>query len=58
MTEWFYESYKISEQLQTEIRQPQQRLGYEYNFDHIQVLNQRLLKGGVRLAGLLNDIFK
>jgi hypothetical protein len=57
MVDWFYESYEISEQLHTEIKQPNQRLGYEYNFDHIETLNRRLLQGGVRLAALLNKIF-
>jgi hypothetical protein len=32
-------------------------LGYEYNFKHVATLNEQLLKGGIRLAGLLNDIF-
>jgi hypothetical protein len=58
MEQWFYESYEISEQLHTEIKQPQQRLGYEYNFAHLHTVNQRLLQAGVRLAGILNDIFK
>ncbi len=58
ISEWIYESYEISEQLHTEIKQPDQRLGYQYNFDNIATLNQRLLQGGIRLAALLNDIFK
>lgn len=32
-------------------------LSYDYNFKNIAFLNQRLLKGGVRLAAILNDIF-
>jgi hypothetical protein len=56
--EWFYESYKIAQDIYAEIKQPYQRLGYRYNFDHIETINQQLLKGGVRLAGLLNEIFK
>jgi hypothetical protein len=32
-------------------------LSYEYNYNHVQQLNEQLLKGGVRLAGLLNRIF-
>lgn len=57
ISEWFYESYEISEQLHTEIKQPDQKLGYQYNFDHVATLNMRLLQGGVRLGALLNDIF-
>lgn len=54
---WVYESYTISRALYKEITQPDQKLSYRYNFDHVQTLNERLLKGGVRLAGLLNEIF-
>jgi hypothetical protein len=57
ITEWFYESYQLAQGIYAEIRQPNQRLSYRYNFDHIETINQQLLKGGVRLAGLLNEIF-
>lgn len=57
MAEWFYESYTLSETLHDEITQPNARLGYEYNFKYLDTLNNQLLKGGVRLAGLLNQIF-
>lgn len=56
IAEWFYESYKIAQDIYAEIK-PNQRLGYRYNFDHIDTINLQLLKGGVRLAGLLNEIF-
>jgi len=54
---WAFESYTISQQLHEELKEPNMRLGYDYNFRHVNTLNQQLLKGGVRLAGLLNDIF-
>jgi hypothetical protein len=57
MTEWFFDSYQISRQLYEEITQPYQRLSYRYDYDHIAILNRQLLKGGVHLAGLLNEIF-
>ncbi len=57
LSKWFYESHQISLQLYSEINQPDQKLAYRYNFDHVTILNQQLLKGGVRLAGLLNQIF-
>jgi hypothetical protein len=57
LSEWIVESYDIAETLYAEITKPDQRLGYEYNFRHIETVNNRLLKGGVRLAGLLNSIF-
>lgn len=57
MTDWFWESYSISQKLYAGITQPDQKLGYNYNFDHIATVNSQLLKGGIRLAGILNDIF-
>ncbi len=58
MTEWFFESYQLADKLYAGIKQPEPRLSYRYNFDNVEMLNQQLLKGGVRLAGLLNEIFK
>lgn len=57
LKEWMFESYLISREIYSEIKQPEPKLSYRYNFDHIQQLNDRLLKGGVRLAGMLNEIF-
>jgi hypothetical protein len=54
---WLMESYNITESLYPEIKEDNQKLSYEYNFKHIETVNNRLLKGGVRLAGLLNSIF-
>lgn len=57
IAQWLYESNQIAEKLYTEI-QPNQTLSYNYNFSHIDILNQQMLKAGVRLAGVLNEIFK
>jgi hypothetical protein len=57
LTDWFFQSYTLSEKLHDELKKPDQKLGFLYNFNHIETLNQQLLKGGVRLAGLLNEIF-
>jgi hypothetical protein len=54
---WLFESYSISGQLHDEIKDPNPRLSYTYNYTHVNILNQQLLKGGVHLAGLLNQIF-
>jgi len=58
LSEWIIESYQIAEKLYPEIKEDNQRLGYEYNFHHVETVNRRLLQGGIRLAGLLNSIFK
>ncbi len=53
---WFFDSYVISEKLHAELK-PDQKLSYSYNFDHIETLNSQLLKGGLHLAAILNQIF-
>ncbi|WP_207435680.1 S1/P1 nuclease [Sabulibacter ruber] len=55
--QWFFESYQIANQLYKGITKPDEKLSYRYNFDHLQTLNEQLLKGGIRLAGVLTDIF-
>ncbi len=57
ISQWLFESYQVSNQLHSEIKQPHQKLIYQYNFNHLATLNERLLKGGVRLAGIINSIF-
>jgi len=56
LSEWIYESYEIAQKLYAEVR-PDDRLTYNYNYKHVNIMNQQLLKGGVRLAGVLNEIF-
>jgi hypothetical protein len=56
LSKWAFESYVISRQLYSTVK-PEEKLSYRYAFDHIAQLNQQLLKGGVRLAGLLNQVF-
>ena len=57
VSHWMYDSYTIAQKLYGEITQPDQKLSYRYIYDHIQIANDQLLKGGVHLAGLLNQIF-
>lgn len=57
LSRWMYESYSIAQNLHNEITETNPRLSYRYDFDHIDLLNRQLLKGGIRLAGLLNSIF-
>ncbi|MBC8053067.1 MAG: S1/P1 nuclease [Sphingobacteriaceae bacterium] len=56
ITKWVFESYQLSDKLYKEA-ETNTKYSYRYNFDHIKTLDQQLLKGGVRLAGLLNQIF-
>ena len=58
VSQWVIESYQVAEGLYADIKEDNQKLSYDYNFKHIATVNDRLLKGGVRLAGILNKIFK
>lgn len=53
---WANESYLASRKIYDEVK-PDEKLNYRYNFVNIAMLNERLLKGGIRLGGLLNQIF-
>lgn len=55
--DWVWQSYQIAENVYSGVKDGD-KLGFRYNFDYISTLNNQLLKGGVRLAALLNDIFK
>ncbi len=51
-----YESYEVCNKIYDNIK-PDAKLSYRYNFEWIDTLNEQLLKGGVRLAKILNDIY-
>ncbi len=34
-----------------------ERMGYRYNYEQIEAMNERLLQAGIRLAGLLNELY-
>ena len=56
VSKWIFESNQIAEKLYTEIK-PGSTLNYKYDYQHIDQLNLQMLKAGVRLAGLLNQLF-
>lgn len=33
------------------------KISYKYNYKHLEIVNKRLLQGGIRLAGILNEIY-
>jgi hypothetical protein len=57
VSEWIMDSYVISRKIYQGAK-PDSRLSYNYIFTWIGIVNQQLLKGGLRLAGLLNEIYK
>lgn len=52
------ESYTICNKIYATGIKSDDKLSYKYNFDWIGTVNEQLLKGGVRLAGILNNIYK
>ena len=57
LIQWIYNTYNITEKIYADVK-PDQRLDYQYNFKFIAPLNDQLVKAGVHLAGIFNDIFK
>jgi len=54
---WAKESQEIAQKLYANTKDGD-KLSYRYIYDHDQVLKMRLLQAGVRLAGVLNGIFR
>jgi len=57
ISEWLYESNQLAEQIYAGVKNGDTINTYKYNFQHIGTLNNQLVKGGVRLAGILNQLF-
>jgi len=51
-----YESYEACNQIYA-VTKADDKLSYRYNFEFVGLLNEQLLKGGLRLAQMLNDIY-
>ena len=51
-----FESYQVVDRIYKTVK-PDDKLGYKYNFDYVDTLNEQLLKGGVRLAEIINNIY-
>ena len=54
---WIFESYQISSQLYLEIEK-NYNIDDQYYSSHLSIIQQRLKKGGIRLAGILNSSLK
>lgn len=57
LNDWVYESYQICNKIYATGIKNDDKLSYRYNFDWIDTVNEQLLKGGIRLAKVLNDIY-
>ncbi|MDQ6756490.1 MAG: S1/P1 nuclease [Bacteroidota bacterium] len=57
LDDWFYESHSIADKIYS-LTPAESKLSYRYNYLFKSDLDNQLLKGGIRLAKILNDIFK
>jgi hypothetical protein len=57
IADWMYESHQLSDRVYA-LTQPDSKLSYRYNFIFVNDLNSQLLKGGLRLAAVLNNLYK
>ncbi|ASZ10154.1 S1/P1 nuclease [Chitinophaga pendula] len=57
MQDWMFESHELAEVIYSKTK-PEDKLSYRYNYWFLGDLNKQLLKGGLRLAALLNETFK
>jgi len=57
LEDWCYESHALSDKIYAQSPE-NANLGYKYNYIFQKDLNAQLLKGGLRLAKILNDLFK
>jgi hypothetical protein len=53
--DWAYESMDLRDQVYD--LPDDRQMGYEYQYQNRDLLDRRLLQGGVRLAGVLNEIY-
>ena len=59
LMDWVWESYQTSSQLYSEIEQMNKKVITEdYYQKHLPIIEDRIEKAGIRLAGVLNEIFK
>lgn len=56
LLDWVNESRLLAKTVYT-TAQPGQKLSYDYMYDNFETVKEQLLKGGVRLAKVLNEIF-
>jgi hypothetical protein len=57
LEDWFYESHVLSDKVY-DLSPADSKQGYKYNYLFKDDLDAQLLKGGVRLAKMLNEAFK
>lgn len=56
LEDWLFDSYQKSAEIYSGVKDGDE-LKYRYDYDHVELLERQLLKAGLRLAKLLNEIF-
>jgi len=56
LEDWIFDSYSIANVLYNSVEE-NENLSYRYHFDFKDTVEEQLLKGGLRLAKLLNEIY-
>lgn len=56
LADWIYDSYTIANKIYAEVKQNDD-LSYRYHYLNKDILENQMLKGGVRLAKVLNEIY-
>lgn len=56
LNNWLFDSYQKAEQIYANAKSGD-KLSFKYNYDNISILEEQLLKGGLRLAKVLNEVF-
>jgi len=57
LEDWLFDSYTMANKIYDSV-EAEESLSYKYHFNHKDNVENQLLKGGLRLATILNDIFK
>jgi hypothetical protein len=55
--DWVYESQELANKVYASANTGE-KLGYEYMYQHFNTIKEQLQKGGIRLAKVLNEVFK
>lgn len=55
--DWLFDSYQKSEYIYSTAKVGDS-LSYKYDFNNVELLEHQLLKGGLRLAKMLNEVFR
>jgi len=57
LNDWLFDCYQKSENIYANVK-PGDKLSYKYNYDYVSTLKEQLLKGGLRLAKVLNEVLR